>query len=345
MTKATSPNDSSMPRITLAIPEYNEEANLPEVYQRVTAVIDSLPDYEFEILLIDNCSQDATERLSREFIARDNRWRYLRFSRDFGPEASLAAGTYYATGDALIFLPSDLQEPIELIPTMIEKWQEGYDMVYGTVSSRKDESFLMTLGAKLAYRLIYWLSDIKIPPNATFFRLISRRVIEAVLRCDEQNRYFCGLVHWVGFRQCALPYKRAPRVHGESYSSPLFLVGHALNALTAFSVRPLQLASIVGILAMGLSAAGALIYLTLVILVHFGMLDMVPPPPGWTTIVLLILFFGGFQFLFLGILGKYLSHVYKEVKQRPLWVVQSTSGFPPEQDPLKSIHRFSQHGS
>jgi polyisoprenyl-phosphate glycosyltransferase len=316
------------------VPAFNEEENLPELGRRLGATLASLPGYRFECLLVDNCSTDGTSRVGRELAARDPRWRYLRFSRNFGAEVSLAAGLHYARGDAVIFLWSDLQEPPEMIPAMLAKWEEGYEVVYGTLRQRSDDTLLKTLGARLAYRIIYWLSDVKIPPNASDFRLLARPVVEALNRCAERNRYLRGLVHWVGFRQATFVYDRAPRQRGRSTTNPVFLVNFALDALMAFSTKPLRWASMFGLLTTVLSLSGAVVYVALSLLVRAGLVDLVPPPPGWSTMMLVIFLLGGLQAFFLGVLGEYLAKVYVEVKQRPLWVVHETSGFPPDEDPL-----------
>ena len=325
---------AARPLVTIVIPAFNEEENLPEVYRRVTAVVASIADCDFEFLVIDNCSQDATEEVVRGFVARDARWRYVRFSRNFGFESSMGASLHYARGDALILLFSDLQDPPELIPTMIKKWREGYDVVYGEIVARSDASFLKTIGAHVAYKLIYWFSEVKIPPNAGDFRLISRPVIDALKRCGEQNRYLRGLVHWVGFRQASFTYERAPRTRGESTMGLIFSFNFAITALVSFSSTPLRWASFLGGLVTLSSVVGTAGYLILVLLYRWGWMSASPPPPGWVTLVLLILFFGGLQSLFLGILGEYLSKIHIEVKHRPLWVLHRTAGFPPGQDPL-----------
>jgi dolichol-phosphate mannosyltransferase len=330
----SSDQPTEKPLVSIVIPAYNEQDNLPELFDRVTAVLDGLPDYRVEILLIDNCSRDDTGAIARRFTQRDTRWRYLRFSRNFGCEVSLAAGLYYAQGDALIFLQSDLQDPPEAIPTMLARWRQGYDVVYGQLTRRSDDSFLKTLGARVAYRLIHWLSDVKIPPHATDFRLISRPAVEALKRCGERNRYLRGLVHWVGFRQCGFTYERAPRKRGRTTTGLIFCFNYAINALVAFSSRPLRWASALGVLVTAASVFGAAAYVALTLLNRAGVTHLTPPPAGWMTQTLLIFFFGGVQCLFLGILGEYLSRVHIEVKHRPLWVVRETAGFPVACDPL-----------
>ena len=332
----TSNNSTKKPLVSIVVLAYNEEGSLPEAFTRLNNVMETLPLYNFEVLLIDNYSEDRTSDLGKEYTEEDDRWRYIRFSRNFGAEASVAAGLHYSKGDALIYLPADMQEPPEAIPVMLEKWCLGYDVVYGEIVKRSDASVLKTVGAKIAYKMIYLLSDIKIPPNATDFRLIARPVIEALKRCDERNRYLRGLVYWSGFRQCSFPYEREPRKRGESDAGLIFCLYYAMNALVAFSTKPLQLASIFGMVTTFASALGALVYVLLYLLVSNGLISFTPPPPGWTTMFLGIMFFGGLQSLFIGILGQYLSNTYTEVKKRPLWVLYQTFGFSEEQDPMNS---------
>jgi glycosyltransferase involved in cell wall biosynthesis len=312
--------------VSIVIPVYNEQDNLPELFTRVEAVANEQTSFEFEFLIVDNCSTDRTEDIVTAQCAKDPRWKYVRFSRNFGAEVSLAAGLKYARGDAAILLFSDLQEPPEYIPDFLVKWQEGYDVVYGTLLTREDASLFKKLGALVAYKLIEKLSDIKIPANATDYRLMSRNVINAINDCGESNRYLRGLVHWVGFSQAAVPYDRAPRKHGETSTNALFLVGYAVNALIAFSERPLKMASLFGFLMVLVSIGGAVLYTILLILSQMGIAPTAPPPPGWTTLTLLVLFFGGMQSLFMGVIGEYIANIYGEVKLRPLWIVDKEIG-------------------
>lgn len=314
--------------VTIVVPVYNEERSLPELFERVSRVIISLPGYDFTVLQINNGSSDGSERLCLSFCERDPRWKYVCFSRNFGIEASFFAGAYYAVGDALIYLFSDLQDPPEKIPEMIAKWEEGNDVVFGVLTKRQDSQMFKSAGAFLAYRLIFMLSDVAIPVNGTDFRLLSRPVIEVLKSCRERTRYMRGITHWSGFRQASFEFERAPRKHGLSNAGLMFCVRYAFNAILSFSAKPLRLASFVGIGATGLSIVGALVYVLHLVLTRQGWnYGIIPPPPGWTTLVLLMLFFGGIQCLFLGILGEYLAQVQSEAKGRPPWVVARHFGF------------------
>ena len=226
---------SSHPLVSIIIPAFNEAENLPELNERVTRVIDQVKGVRFELILIDNASSDNTFAIAKGFVERDPRWHVHRFSRNFGAEASLAAGLRLARGDAAVMLFSDLQEPPELIPEMIKSWRAGYDVVYGTLENRADDSWYKRGGALLAYRLLHWLSDIRLPVNATDYRLLSRPVIESLNQCGESNRYLRGLVHWVGFKQVAIPYSRAERKRGRSTTDLRFLFHYLTNAIMDYS--------------------------------------------------------------------------------------------------------------
>ncbi len=312
--------------VSLILPAYNEAENLPELRERLTAVTAALPEYRFEFLLIDNASVDATQQIGERFAADDPRWRYLRFSRNFGAEISLAAGLRYARGDAAVLIATDLQDPPEKLGEMIALWEQGYQVVYGQLERRADGNLLKTLGVRVAYWLIHRLSEVRIPPNATDFRLLARPVMDAVNQCREQNRYLRGLVQWAGFRQVGFPYDRAERKAGQSTANLLFCLQYAFNAILAFSSQPLRLATYAGLLTITGSVLGAVVYTGIYIAFRLGYLSY-GPPPGWTTITLALFFMIGMQSLFLGLLGEYIANIYREAKERPLWVVDRAAGF------------------
>lgn len=314
--------------ISVIIPVYNEAKNLPEVFRRVSAVTSQLAKYRFEIILIDNGSADNSSQICREIVTNNDSWKYIRFSRNFGIESSFFAGASYSSGDALIYLFSDLQDPPELLPTMLQKWEEGYDVVYGVLTKRADDHIVKTLGSHIAYKLIYLLSDITIPINATDFRLLGRPVIDVLNSCKERNRYMRGLTHWAGFKQAGFEFERAARKHGKSNNSVLWSIRYALNAVINFSNKPLRLAGLVGFFTMALSIVGTFVYLLhLVLTKFFGFTYITSPPPGWTTIILLVLFFGGLQTFFLGIIGEYIAQIQTETKFRPAWIATEKIGF------------------
>jgi polyisoprenyl-phosphate glycosyltransferase len=305
--------------ISIVIPAYNEEGNIPEVIKRLSALADSLVHtYNFEFLLLDNCSTDQTPQMAKKQVERDKRWKYLRYSRNFGSEASIAAGVDHCTGDAAILLFSDLQDPPEKIPEMLQVWERGVDVVYGVVRDRGDSSWLKSLGARLAYRLIYHLTDSNIPPDGTDFRLLDRKVMDALRSMREPDRYYRGLVHWVGFRQESFVYDRAPRVKGRSNANLIHCVLFAFHAIFCFSSAPMRLILIFGFSLTMLSIAMTIGY---IVLFFVRPSFMHPPPPGLTTVVILALFLVGTNSLFLGLIGEYVGRIYNQGKNRPLYII------------------------
>ncbi|NBD39201.1 MAG: glycosyltransferase [Verrucomicrobia bacterium] len=312
-------------RISIIAPAYNEESNLPRLYERVTAIFaEKLPAYDYEVLILDNCSEDRTRETALALTAKDERWKYLRYSRNFGFDASITAGLDHAGGDAVVTLLSDLQDPPAYIPEMVKQWEAGAEIVNGVVRERNDGNWLKSLGAKLSYWLIYHLSETRITPGATEYRLLDRKVVEALRRLREPDRYLRGLVNWVGFRREFIPYDRAPRAEGESSAGLIFCIRYALNAIICFSAKPLQLATYFGLTITVGSLLLALAYLG----IYFLRPDFATlPPPGISTLVLLILFGIGMQSFFLGLIGTYLSRVYDQGKNRMLYIVAERHGF------------------
>jgi len=301
--------------ISIIIPARNEEENLPSVYSEVSRVMSSIP-YEYEAIIIDNSSTDNTEEIAVSICDRDANWKYIRFSRDFSPEISIAAGLRYASGDAAIVLFSDLQDPPDRIPDLIKLWEEGNDIVYGKLKNRGGDSWLKGVLVKLGYLAINMLTEIHIPVNATDFRLYSREVMDAVNLLKERNRYMRGFSHWVGFKSAPLEYDRRPRKAGRSASSLIYLIFFTINAITTFSIRPLRIFSFLGLGVLSFSIILAIVYL-----LSFFMTFTLP---GLTTVYLLLLLNLGFISLGFGILGEYIGNIYKETKQRPLWIIKKT---------------------
>jgi glycosyltransferase involved in cell wall biosynthesis len=301
------------PLVTIVIPARNEEANIPRLEAELRQVTDPLP-YRFEFIVVDNASSDRTPELVKDICARDGRWSYLRFSRDFTVESSISAGYHHARGDAIIVLYSDLQDPPELISKFLEKWSEGYDVVYGTRTRRPGDPKWRNALVKVAYRVIAWSSDVKIPTDAGDFWLISRRVRDALDRCPEYNRYMRGMISWLGFRQVGVPYERRPRLAGDSKAPFLHLVTFVFNAISSYSLKPLRLFTLFGFLVLAGSLSAAAIYAVLS--------AMGDPPPGVTTLIVLAWMAIGLNALGIGILGEYVGRTYSEVKRRPLWVVE-----------------------
>jgi len=301
--------------ISIVIPAFNEEGNIPRLEQELLAAVASLP-YVFEFIVIDNGSADQTGPLVKQICARDSRWKYLRFSRNFTVEMSITAGYHYAQGDAIVVLYSDLQDPPAVIPQMVDKWQQGFDVVYGVRTSRPGDAAWRNFAVKIAYRAIRWFSDVPIPTDAGDFRLITRQVRDALESFPEHNRYLRGLIAWMGFRQVGVVYERAPRRSGESKAPFSHLLFFAFSAITSFSLRPLRLFTLMGVVILMLSVIAAIVYAALFFTAS--------PPPGITTIIVLLLAGIGLNSVGIGILGEYVGRTYVEAKHRPLYIVQES---------------------
>lgn len=299
--------------VSVIIPARNEEVNIPRLEQELLQAVDELP-YDFEFLVIDNDSTDRTGELVKAVCARDLRWKYIRFSRDFVTEMSMTAGYHLAQGDAIIVLYSDLQDPPAIIPKFLEQWEAGYDVVYGVRTVRPGEPRWRNLSAFLAYRIIAWMSDVRIPTDTGDFRLISRQVCDALNQCGEYNRYMRGLIAWLGFRQIGVPYERRPREAGVSKAPFWPMIFFVFNAITSFSLKPLRLFVFLGLFVL-LACSVAVVY-------YMGAYLLGSRPPGITTVIVLLLAGIGLNSLGIGILGEYLGRTYAEVKRRPLYLVK-----------------------
>lgn len=322
--------DEMTPVVSILAPVFNEEPVLPELYRRVRTVMDATP-YSWELLLVNDGSRDRSAEVIRELHEQDERVKGISFSRNFGFQVAVSAGLDYARGQAVILADADLQDPPEVFPRMIEKWQEGYDVVYGVRSSREGESWFKVLTAKLFYRLIYRITDVEIPLDTGDFRLMDRRVVNAVRRMPERNRFLRGMVPWIGFRQTGIPYERRARYAGESkFSSVRQMLPFAIDAITSFSYLPLQLATYMGF---GLAFASLIAIIVVVALRLFG-----PSSPllGQATTLVVVLFLGGVQLISLGIIGEYLGRIYDEVKGRPLYVIDKVWGYDGEETTRQS---------
>lgn len=301
--------------VTIVVPARNEEANLPRLEQELNDAVRDLP-YDFEFILVDNHSDDRTPLLARQMCERDARWRYVRFSRNFTVEMSITAGYQLAQGEAMIVLYSDLQDPPSVIPDFLRQWEQGYDVVYGVRTVRPGEPRWRNAAVHVAYRVINWMSEVPIPTDAGDFRLISRRVRDALVEMPEYNRYMRGLIAWLGFAQVGVSYVRRPRTAGRSTAPVWALLPFTLTAISSFSLRPLRLFTIFGFAAIVGSLIASVVYS---VLSFFG-----NPPSGVTTIIVLLWLILGINSFGIGMLGEYLGRTYVEVKRRPLFVVEET---------------------
>jgi polyisoprenyl-phosphate glycosyltransferase len=304
--------------ISCVVPIFNEEHHIAEFIEGLNSTLQSLP-YRYEILLIDDGSDDNTLAIVQE-IRQKFTFRYIRFSRNFGKEKALSAGLNYARGDAVILLDGDFQHPFHLIKCFISKWEEGYDMVYGVRQNRSDEPWLKKTSANIFYYLISKINHIDIPGHAGDFRLLDRKIVNALQKLPESNRFMKGLYHWVGFKQTSIPYEVAPRKAGTSQWKFNSLFGLAITGITSFTAFPLRLIALGGIAI----AAAAFLYAAWIVLstLIFGI-----ETPGWSTIVTAITFFGGLQLFAIGIVGEYIGRIFDEVKGRPHYFIDEELSF------------------
>jgi polyisoprenyl-phosphate glycosyltransferase len=305
--------------ISVVAPVYDEEGGIREFHRRTAAALAALPgEYDCEIVLVDDGSTDGTWQVLNEIAADDPRVVLHRLSRNFGHQVAITAGTELAAGDAVVVLDSDLQDPPELITEMVQRWRDGWDVVYGRRRSRAGESRFKETSARAFYRILNRMSDVELPLDAGDFRLMDRRVVDVLASMPEQNRYIRGMVAWAGFRQCALDYDRDPRHSGDTKYSLLRMLRLAGDAMVSFSDWPLTLATKLGFL-VSMAAVVFLVGIVGTKIAHpaFAL-------PGYASLMAVLLFLGGVQLLTIGILGQYVGRIYRESKRRPLYVVADT---------------------
>lgn len=301
------------PQISVVAPVFNEEETLPEFYRRVRAVMDGLGE-PWELVLVDDGSSDDSFRIARELHEQDPRVRVVRFARNFGHQIAITAGMDYARGDAVVTIDSDLQDPPEVIPDLVARWREGYHVVYGVRAEREGETWFKLFTARLFYRLIAALTDVRIPMEAGDFRLLDRKVVEEMRRLREHRRFIRGMTSWVGYRQAGVPYHRHARFAGQTKYPFRKMFRLALDAVTGFSDVPLRLIWTFGAALLMLGVVLGLILLAL-------RLAGQAPLAGQGLMLTAALLLSGTQLLFLGIIGEYLARIYDEVRNRPLYTV------------------------
>jgi len=299
---------------SIVAPIYNELENLPELYRRVKEVMDSNGE-SWELILVDDGSTDGSTKKIREFAQADSRVRPIIFARNFGHQIAITAGWDYARGDATVIIDADLQDPPEVILDLAKKWKEGYEVVYAVRAEREGESWFKKLTASLFYRIIYRITDVKIPMDTGDFRLMDRKVVEVLKQMRERHRFPRGMSAWVGFRQVGVEYKRAARFAGETKYPFNKMLRLALNAITSFSYFPLQVATFFGFFSAGVAI------LAIPVVIYLRM-NGIPQLTGQATTLIAVLFLGGVQLISLGILGEYIGRLYDEAKGRPLYIVR-----------------------
>lgn len=307
-----------MVKYSVIIPMFNEEEVIAESYKRLTAVMQTLNE-PYELLFVNDGSRDKTMEIMKDISAKDSNVKIVEFARNFGHQTAVTAGMHYCSGDAAIIIDADLQDPPEVIPQMIEKWKEGYQVVYGKRLKRKGETFFKLFTAKMFYKVINKLSGNMIPMDTGDFRLIDRCVIDVMNAMPEHNRFLRGMGSWVGFKQYPLEYLRDARWAGETKYPLKKMIKLAKDGIISFSNKPLEFISAIGVGFSGLAAAWLLVLLVLALCgVDFG---------TWQLIVAFMMLFTGVLLFALGILGEYIGRIYDEAKGRPQYTVLNTYGF------------------
>lgn len=308
-----------MKKITLLIPAYNEELSLPSLYKELVGLMDNQPNYEWEVLFVNDGSKDKTLECIKGLRVSDKRINYVDLSRNFGKERAMLAGFDYATGDATVIMDADLQDPPSLIPEMIKYWEEGYDDVYALRKDRGKESWLRKKLSLAFYDILQRSTRIEVLPNVGDFRLLDRSCIEALKKLRESERYTKGMFCWIGFRKKEIKFDRGNRTAGNSSWNFFSLFGLAIEGITSFTTVPLRFATIMGVIV----SLTSFIYIMYIILKVFLWGE---PVQGYPSMMCVILFLGGVQLLSLGIIGEYLSRVFSESKNRPTYIARDYNG-------------------
>ncbi|WP_279127512.1 glycosyltransferase family 2 protein [Acidaminococcus fermentans] len=303
-----------MKKISFVVPVFNEEENIHEFYRRLTQVMAPLP-YDYEILFIDDGSKDRTSQLIRELAEKDPNVQGYVFARNFGHQLALTCGLDQATGDAVISMDGDLQHPPEMVPELLKKWEEGFEIVQTVRKATEDATWFKNITSRLYYKLINSMSEVRITPGGSDFRLMDRKAVDALNRFRERARFIRGMVNNLGFRYTTLEFVAPPRFAGHSKFNLRKMLRFALDGITAFSRVPLRLALYVGCIA----GLGSILLIGHVIYVKYIIQDAVP---GWTTLAAAEFFLGGVELIGIGIVGEYVGRIFDEVKQRPLYIIR-----------------------
>ena len=308
-----------MKKITILVPAYNEEEALPFLYERVSKIMDEMKKYEFELLFVNDGSKDNTLNEIKELRKKDKRISYVDFSRNFGKEIGMIAGLDYATGDCVIIMDADLQDPPELIPQMVELWEQGYDDVYAQRKSRAGETWLKKFTSKMYYKVLQSLTRIEIQKDTGDFRLLDRRCVNALKKMRETSRCSKSMFSWIGYKKKAILYDRDPRIAGKTKWNYKKLIDLAIDGITAFTTSPLRISTYISIP----TFLALFIYFIYVIIKCIRLNIAIQ---AYQAIILLILFFAGVQIVLIGIMGEYLGRIFNESKNRPLYLVNEYNG-------------------
>ncbi len=308
-----------MKKITIIIPAYNEEESLPFLYERLEKLMNDIKNYEFEILFVNDGSKDKTIQLIKEMRAKDSRICYVDFSRNFGKEIAMLAGLDYATGDCVIFMDADLQDPPELIPELIKYWEQGYDDVYARRKSRQGETWLKKFTSKMYYKVLQSLTRVEIQKDTGDFRLLDRRCVNALRKLRESQRCSKSMFSWIGYNKKEVLYDRDPRIAGKTKWNYKKLIDLAIDGITSFTTSPLRVSTYLAIPTF-IMLFVYFIYVIVKCIVTGVVMQ------AFQAIILLILFFAGIQIMLFGIVGEYLGRIFNETKNRPLYFVNEYNG-------------------
>jgi dolichol-phosphate mannosyltransferase len=311
-----------MVKYSIVIPLYNEESGIAVLVEKLQEIIAQF-DGPAEIVLVDDGSKDRTYELAREVSEKDHRFKLLQFSRNFGHQMAITAGMDAASGDAVIIMDADLQDPPYVVLQMIEKWKEGYEVVYGLREHRQGERLFKTATASVFYGLLHRIADIDTPVDVGDFRLVDRKALNAFLQMRENNRYVRGMFSWVGFRQTGVPYVREERFSGTTHYTLRKMVKLASNGILGFSTAPLRLALNTGLFL----AFAAVIYAIVAISLKLAGVELVP---GYASLLFVVTFFSGIQLAVMGVVGLYVGRIYDEARHRPLYIIRESHGFAEE---------------
>ena len=305
-------------KLSVVVPSYNEEQNVLVLAERLTAVFNAVSIKNYQVIFVNDGSSDDTLKNLQLLHEQDKHIEYISFSRNFGHQCALRAGLDYADGDCVVSMDADMQHPPELIPDMIAKWQEGYDIVYTLREESKKLSLFKRWTSKAFYGVINKLSNIKIQPGAADFRLLDRKVVDVLKQFKENTMFYRGIISWMGFKQYGIVYQPADRLYGTSKYTIKKMFAFALSGITSFSVFPLQISTIIGTTI----SIFAFIYTIYALIIHFFTDKAVS---GWTSILICVLFLGGIQLIMLGIIGEYIGKLFIESKHRPPYIVGESS--------------------
>ena len=307
-----------MPKVSVVIPMYYEEEVAEECYKRVKNVLISLKDYEHEILFVNDGSKDKTLEILESIAEKDKQVKVISFSRNFGHQCAVTAGLQYVTGDAIVVIDADLQDPPELIPDMLTLWKQGNEVIYAKRKTREGESKFKLLTAKMFYRILNGLSDVEIPADTGDFRLVDRKVVDVINSMPEHNKFLRGLFSWIGFKQQPFEYERKERFAGKTKYPLKKMLKLASDGIISFSTKPLKIVGGLGIITIIISV---LLLLYSVISYIFNLNQLTP---GWTSIMVAITLFSGVQLLSIWIISEYLARIYDESKKRPQYIISKT---------------------